>query len=97
MILPHHLPERRVLLPLALGKALPMRETSRSGVRWRDALADACYAVRVRELRMDTVLEPGEMVVSLIVRRCLEAGAAGGRVYDLAQMRDDEVLHLASR
>jgi hypothetical protein len=97
VILPHHLPERRVLLPVALGKALPMRETSRRGERWRSALSDACYAVRVRELRMDTVLGPGEMVVSLIVRRWLEAGAAGGRVYDLARMSDDEVLHLASR
>jgi hypothetical protein len=46
---------------------------------------------------MDTVLGPGEMVVSLIVRRWLEAGAAGGRVYDLGRMSDDDVLHLASR
>ncbi len=94
VILPHHLPERRVLLPVALGKALPMRETSRRGERWRSALSDACYAVRVRELRMDTVLGPGEMVVSLIIRRWLEAGAAGGRVYDLGRMSDDDVLEV---
>ena len=91
-VLPHHVPELKVLLPVALGRVLPMRQASRRPDRWRDAVSDTCYAVRVRELRMDSILQPDEMVISLIVRRWLEAGAPVGAVYDLGLMSDDEVL-----
>jgi hypothetical protein len=91
-ILPHPEPERRVFLPVAAGRVLPMEVASTGPRRWRNAVSDACYAVRVRELRMDSILQPDEMVISLIVRRWLESGARDGAVYDLGTMTDREVL-----
>ncbi len=91
-ILPHPEPERRVFLPVASGRVLSMKVASTGPRRWRDAVSDACYAVRVRELRMDSTLQPDEMVISLIVRRWLETGAPDGTVYDLGTMTDREVL-----
>ena len=91
-ILPHPEPERRVFLPVAAGRVLPMKVASTGPRRWRNAVSDACYAVRVRELRMDSILQPDEMVISLIVRRWLESGAPDGAVYDLGTMTDREVL-----
>jgi hypothetical protein len=91
-ILPHHEPERRVFLPVAAGRALPMKVASVRHRGWRNAVSDACYAIRVRELRMDSTLEPDEMVISLIIRRWLEAGAPEGAVYDLGTMTDREIL-----
>ncbi|MEJ2371870.1 MAG: hypothetical protein P8Y07_13605, partial [Gemmatimonadales bacterium] len=55
------------------------------------------YAVRVRDLRMDSILQPDEMVISLIVRRWLESGAPDGAVYDLGTMTDREVLESTIR
>lgn len=91
-ILPHSEPQRRVFLPMAAGRVLPMTVASLRPGRWRSAVSDVCYAVRVRELRMDSILQPDEMVISLIVRRWLESGAPGGAVYDLNRMTDREVL-----
>lgn len=91
-ILPHHDPECRVLLPVAAGRVLPIRVASIRPGRWRRTVSDACYAVRVHELRMDSILGPDEMVISLIVRRWLEAGAADGVVHDLGTMSDGEIL-----
>ncbi|MEJ2335110.1 MAG: hypothetical protein P8Y26_05685 [Gemmatimonadales bacterium] len=59
---------------------------------YRSALERPSYAVRVRDLRMDSILQPDEMVISLIVRRWLESGAPDGAVYDLGAMTDREVL-----
>lgn len=91
-ILPHPEPQRRVFLPVASGRVLPMKVANTGPRRWRNAVSDACYAVRVRELRMDSILQPDEMVISLIVRRWLESGAPDGAVYDLGAMTDREVL-----
>ncbi|MEJ2338033.1 MAG: hypothetical protein P8Y15_03985 [Gemmatimonadales bacterium] len=96
-ILPHPEPDRRVLLPLASGRVLPMRSANTGPRRWRHAVLKACYAVRVRDLRMDSILQPDEMVISLIVRRWLESGAPDGAVYDLGTMTDREVLESTIR
>ena len=77
---------------MAAGRVLPMKVASTGPRRWRNAVSDACYAVRVRELSMDSILQPDEMVISLIVRRWLESGAPDGAVYDLGTMTDREVL-----
>ena len=95
-ILPHHDPERRVVLPVAAGCVLPIKVASLRPGKWGEAVADACYAVRVRELRMDSSLEPDEMVISLIVRRWLESGAPDGAVYDLGEMTDREIVQAAA-
>ena len=91
-ILPHHETEQRVLLPVALGRVLSLRAARPRSEHWQRSVADACYAVRVSELRAELVLEPDEMVTSLIVRRWLETGAPDGTVYDLSSMTDEAVL-----
>ena len=75
---------------MASGRVLPMRSANTGPRRWRHAVLKACYAVRVRDLRMDLILQPDEMVISLIVRRWLESGAPDGAVYDLGTMTDRE-------
>lgn len=80
LVLEHHRPGRRVLVPVARGRVLERREAAWREPGWREAVGDACYAVRVAELQADTVFPPEEMVTSLIVTRWLEeeADPAGG-------------------
>lgn len=91
-ILPHHRPELRVFLPVALGKALPMRVAGWQFGAVDRAVADACYAIRVSELGMNSARTPHELVASFIVRRWLEQGAPEGQVFDLARVTDEEIL-----
>ncbi len=89
--LPHARPGRSVLIAMVRGRVLPARE-----VDWREngaaAVADACYAARVAELRSPSVLEPFELVPSLIVSGWLMDGARGGVVLDLDRSSDAEVV-----
>ena len=89
--LPHARPGRSVLIAMVRGRVLPVRE-----VDWEDddggAVADACYAARVAELGAPSVLEPGELVPSLIVSGWLMDGAPGGVVLDLDRWSDAEVV-----
>jgi hypothetical protein len=55
------------------------------------AVADACYAARVAELRAEAVMEPAELVPSLIVSGWLMDGAPGGLALDLDRWTDAEV------
>jgi excinuclease ABC subunit C len=88
--LPHALPGRSVLIAMVRGRVLPVRE-----VDWEadgaDAVADACYAARVAELMAPSVLEPSELVPSLIVSGWLMDGAPDGLVLDLDRWSDAEV------
>jgi excinuclease UvrABC nuclease subunit len=88
--LPHALPGRSVLIAMVRGRVLPARE-----VEWdaddADAVADACYAARVAELMAPSVLEPSELVPSLIVSGWLMDGAPDGLVLDLDRWSDAEV------
>jgi excinuclease UvrABC nuclease subunit len=87
--LPHARPGRSVLIAMVRGRVLPAREA-----QWDDdgAVADACYAARVAELRAPAVLEPSELVPSLIVSGWLMDGAPGGVVLDLDRLGDAEVV-----
>jgi hypothetical protein len=69
---------------------LPVREADwdREG---RAAVADACYAARVAELRAGPLLEPAELVASRIVSGWLTDGAPGGAVFDLDRLEDAEI------
>lgn len=88
--LPHALPGRSVLIAMVRGRVLPERE-----VDWENddtrVVADACYAARVAELLAPCVLEPSELVPSLIVSGWLMDGAPGGVVLDLDRWSDAEV------
>ncbi len=96
VILPDHKPERRVLLPVALGKVLRSRSVAVQDGVWQEAVADACYAIRVRELGMDGILQPDEMVLSLILRRWLDTDVDDIPVYDLARLDDRQVVRSAT-
>jgi excinuclease UvrABC nuclease subunit len=89
--LPHARPGRSVLIAMVRGRVLPARE-----VDWEEddpeAVADACYAARVAELGAPSVLEPAELVPSLIVSGWLMDGAPGGVVLDLDRASDAEVV-----
>lgn len=88
--LPHARPGWSMLIAMVRGRVLPGRE-----VGWEEggilAVADACYAARVAELRAEAVLEPAELVPSLIVSGWLMDGAPGGVVLDLDRWSDAEV------
>ena len=62
---------------------------------WREAVRDACYAVRIAELRAEPVFPPEELVPSLIVTRWLEEGRPGGQAFDLDRHDADEVAERA--
>jgi excinuclease UvrABC nuclease subunit len=91
IVLPHAEAGRSVLIAMVRGRVLPARE-----VDWEsddaEAVADACYAARVAELRAPSVLEPSELVPSLIVSGWLMDGAPGGVVLDLDRWSDAEVV-----
>ena len=88
--LPHARQRWSLLIPMVRGRVLPGLE-----VGWdagsAAAVADACYAARVAELRAEAVLEPAQLVPSLIVSGWLMDGAPGGLVLDLDRLTDAEV------
>lgn len=88
--LPHARPGRTVLIGMVRGRVLPHRE-----VAWeeggRAAVADACYAARVADLRAEAVIDPADLVPSLIVSGWLMDGAPGGVALDLDRLDDAEI------
>ncbi len=83
IVLPGIEESRRVLQPVAAGRVLPSRRVDWVDGRWQEAVEDACYAVRVAELRAPSVLSPRESVSSVMVGRWLEDGCADGLAIDL--------------
>lgn len=73
----------RVVQPVAAGRVLERRAIAWVDGAWHEAVEDACYAVRVAELRAPAVLSPGDSVPSVMVRRWLEEGSPGGISIDL--------------
>jgi len=89
--LPHARPGWSVLIAMVRGRVHPGREVGWEEPEWAAVVADACYAARVAELRAEAVLEPAEIVPSLIVSGWLMDGAPGGVVLDLDRLGDAEV------
>ena len=80
-----------MLIAMVRGRVLDGREAGLDEQDRAGAVADACYAARVAELRAESVLEPAEIVLSLIVSGWLMDGAPGGLVLDLDRLTDAEV------
>jgi len=89
IVLPGLEPISRTLQPIARGRVLPRRRVEWVDGEWREAVEDACYAVRVAELRSPRVLSPRESVRSVMVGRWLEDGCPDGLAIDLTE-RDSE-------
>lgn len=86
LVLPAARPGRRVLVPVARGRVLERRKAAWRDGDWQGAVEDACYAIRVAELRVEPAFPPEEMAPALIVTRWLEEGAPEGTALDLDEM-----------
>lgn len=86
LVLPAARSGRRVLVPVARGRVLERREAAWAEPEWRRAVRDACYAIRVAELRVEPAFPPEEMAPALIVTRWLAEGAEEGTALDLDEL-----------
>ena len=97
IVLPGTRPETRVLQPVASGRALCRRSVEWRGDRWESAVEDACYAVRVGELRAPAVLKPRDSVPSLMITRWISEGAPDGLAVNLENREVSDVIHRLRR
>lgn len=97
VVLPAAEPEHLVLQPVAGGRAL-RRTTVRwqHGV-WQTAVEDACYAVRVGELRAPSVLAPRDTVPGLMIQRWIADGTPDGLAIDLTGLGPTDVIRRLQR
>ena len=86
IVLPGSDPADRTLQPVARGRILRRRRVAWVDGTWQEAVEDACYAVRVAELRAPVVLSPRESVPSAMVGRWLEEGREDGHAIDLTRL-----------
>lgn len=92
IVLPGAGERRGVLVPVARGRVLPRRRVVWGDAAWRGAVEEACYDVRVAELRVTSAFPSAELIPSLIVTAWLEDGAREGRAFDLDALQTGEVL-----
>ncbi|WP_420633838.1 hypothetical protein [Candidatus Palauibacter sp.] len=86
IVLPGVAATDRTLQPVARGQVLRRRRVAWVDGAWQEAVEDACYAVRVAELRAPSVLSPRETVPSAMVGRWLEEEIADGHAIDLTRL-----------
>lgn len=88
------LPRREAPWPEALAGTGGRSDSAASGraAAWREAVRDACYAVRIAELRAEPVFPPEELAPSLIVTRWLERGSPDGLAIDLDRHDADQAV-----
>jgi len=91
IVLPGVTGEVRILQPVASGRVLRRREVAWNPADVSEAADEACYAIRVAELRTPTVLSARESVRSSMVRRWLEDGSPGGTALDVTRLGTSEV------
>ncbi|MDX1577406.1 MAG: hypothetical protein R3266_02935 [Gemmatimonadota bacterium] len=86
ILLPGVKERTRVLQPVARGRVLRRRTVEWTDRSWEPVVEDACYAVRVAELRAPAVLPARDSVTSLMVGRWLEEGGPDGWAVDLTDL-----------
>jgi len=96
IVLPGAAAGTRVIQPVAVGRVLPRRTVSWEN-GWESAVEDACYAIRVAELRAPAVLSPAESVPSVMLKRWLEDGAPDGVALDLTRLDADGAIESLQR
>ncbi len=92
LVLPGVEPDERLLVPVARGRVLPRRGLSWTDSEWRASVEDACYSVRVAELRASSVFPPEQAVPSMLVTRWLQQGSPDGQAFDLDHYTSDDVV-----
>lgn len=86
IVLPHAREGRGVLVPVARGRVLARHEVRWGEGAWQGTVRDACYAVRVAELRAGSVFPPEELAPALIVARWIHESDDEGLVLDLEEL-----------
>lgn len=71
IVLPGAAPGSWVLVPVARGRVLPRHPVDARGGDWPDRVEDACYRVRVAELRAEAAFPVDALTLTLIVGRWL--------------------------
>lgn len=97
IVLPHALDARGVLVPVARGRVLSRHDVRWDDGTWRQSVRDACYAVRVAELRAGSVFPPEDLAPALIVARWIHEGDEEGLVLDLDELDDAGAVALLER
>jgi excinuclease UvrABC nuclease subunit len=92
VVLPGVEPDQRVVVPVARGRVLARRQLCSSNAGWRSSVEDACYAVRVQELRAASVFPPEAAVPSMLVTRWLQQGSPDGQAFDLDRYTSHDVV-----
>lgn len=87
----------RTLQPVAHGQVLRRRRVTWVDGTWQKAVEDACYAVRVAELRSPVALSPRQSVPSAMVGRWLEEGGDDGHAIDLTRLDAAGAIHRLER
>ena len=100
IVLPGLADTHRTLQPVARGQVLRRHRVEWIEGAWEEAVEDACYAVRLAELRTPAVLSPRESVPSAMVGRWIEEGGEDGHAIDLTHLDAggaiDQLRRLAS-
>ena len=97
IVLPGRDAAERTLQPVACGQVLRRRRVAWVEGTWQRAVEDACYAVRVAELRAPVALSPREAVSSALVGRWLEEGREEGHAIDLTRLDAEGAIHRLRR
>ncbi|MFQ5747686.1 MAG: hypothetical protein ACE5HF_10795, partial [Gemmatimonadota bacterium] len=90
IVLPGAASDEAVLVPVARGRVLPRRRLRRRDPDAGARVRDACYDVRLAELRLEAVFPPAELAPSLLVTGWLEEGAPGGLAVELEDWAGDD-------
>ncbi|MFW6090181.1 MAG: hypothetical protein ACODAB_10535, partial [Gemmatimonadota bacterium] len=86
IVLPGAEADERVLVPVARGRVLERSSVHLEDDGWTDRVEDACYRVRVAELRAEAAFPVEALTLTIIVNRWLARRNAkddAGRVFDL--------------
>jgi hypothetical protein len=91
IVLPGTSPGERVLVPVARGRVLE-RERVTPGADVEERLRDACYRIRVAELRAEAAFPVAALTLTLIVARWVRERPEDGRVFDLDRLTVEDVV-----
>lgn len=78
IVLPAAVPDRWILVPVARGRVLPRLEVDAGDAGWPERIEDACYRVRLAELRAEAAFPVEALTLTLIVARWLRTAEQQG-------------------
>lgn len=91
IVLPGAVEGEHVLVPMARGRVLP-RVTIGAEDNLEERIRDACYRIRVAELRAEAAFPAAALTLTLIVARWLRESPETGSIFDLDRRTADDVV-----